>query len=328
MGAYGAVVRWRRGPDGGVGEIIGADPAARARLAELIAAGPSTPAPPPRLGALVADDDGAAHCARVDRILAYIAAGDVYQVNLARRLVAPILADGDALALHAALIAASPAPYAGLLEGDGAIVVSGSPERFLARAAGSALIDTRPIKGTRPRTGEATRDRALAAELAVDPKESAEHLMIVDLERNDLGRVAVTGSVVVERLGYIVELPTLYHRVSTITAELRPDVGLAALLRATFPGGSITGAPKVRAMQIIDELEPARRGPYCGALGFLGAGGSLELAIAIRVAVLAGPELRLHVGGGIVADSVPAHELAETETKAEGWRRALRALAD
>ena len=324
MGAYAAVARWRGA--GGAGEIVG-DRRAVARLRDLVARGAASPVAP-RLGPLrdPDDPDGERHRARVGRVLEYIGAGDVYQVNLARRLVATIEADGDALALYRAIDTAAPAPYAGLIEGEGARVVSGSPECFLARAAGAARIVTRPIKGTRRRTGDARDDAAARAALVADPKDDAEHVMIVDLERNDLGRVAVTGSVRVDRLGYVVELPHLLHKVSEVSAELRPDVGLAALLRATFPGGSITGAPKVRAMQIIDELEPVRRGPYCGAIGYLGAGGAVELAIGIRVAVLAGRELRLHVGGGIVADSDPERELAETEDKAAGWRRALAML--
>ena len=324
LGAYPAVLRW---PAAGPGEVIATDAAAAEALLAAIAAGPRQPGPPPQVGALVADDDGAAHQARVARVLDSIAAGDVYQVNLARRLVAPITADGDALPLYAALTAIAPAPYGGVVEADGARVISGSPERFLSRTGRAARIETRPIKGTRPRTGEPALDAARATDLAAHPKDAAEHLMIVDLERNDLGRVARTGSVVVDRLAYVVELPGLYHLVSTVSAELRDDVDWAALLRATFPGGSITGAPKIRALAIIDELEPARRGPYCGALGWLGSGGAFELAIAIRVATLVGAELRLHVGGGIVADSDPAAELAETEDKAAGWRAALAALA-
>lgn len=343
LAAYDAVVRWPAGAE--IGEIVAVDEAAAARLRAALGLGTAersfgtaersfgtferrfdAPGPAPRLGALVADDDGAAHCARVARIREYIAAGDVYQVNLARRLTAPVETDGDALALHAAITAVAPAPYSGLVEADGVRVVSGSPERFLARAGAGARLDTRPIKGTRRRTGEPDRDAALAADLAAHPKDDAEHLMIVDLERNDLGRVATVGSVRVDELGYVVELPGLYHKVSTVSCELRPDVGWAELLRATFPGGSITGAPKIRAMQIIDELEPARRGPYCGAIGWMGEGGAFALAIAIRVVTLAGGELRLHVGGGIVADSEPAAELAETEDKAAGWRAALARL--
>jgi anthranilate/para-aminobenzoate synthase component I len=334
MAAYSAVARWR-GADARP-ELIGA-PAAVDRLAQALSAptvGPAlapgtTPGAPPRFGPLTCPDDpdGMLHRARVRRVLDYLLAGDAYQVNLARRLSAPVLETGDPLALYAALDAAAPAPYAGLIEGETATVVSGSPECFLSRTGGDARIATRPIKGTRPRIGEPVADAEAAAALSDDPKDTAEHLMIVDLERNDLGRVAVTGSVRVDRLGYVVELPHLYHRVSTVSAELRPEVGLATLLEATFPGGSITGAPKIRAMEIIAELEPVPRGPYCGALGYLGAGGAIELAIAIRIAVLSREALHLHVGGGIVADSDPDRELEETEDKAAGWRRALNALA-
>jgi len=314
LGAYGAIVRWR----GDVPELVGPDATARERLAALLAR-PARPTLPPSFGPFVADDDGDHHLARVERIRDYIAAGDVYQVNLARRLVARVLAPGDALALYAALVETAPAPYGALIEADGVTVISGSPERFLGMEGDR--VETRPIKGTRPRVAGG------ADELAASPKDAAEHLMIVDLERNDLGRVAETGSVAVDDLGYVVELPGLYHKVSRVSARLRADVGYAQLLRATFPGGSITGAPKVRAMQLIDELEPARRGPYCGALGYFGPAGALELAIAIRIGVLVKDELRVHVGGGIVADSDPAAELAETETKAAGWVAALARLA-
>jgi para-aminobenzoate synthetase component 1 len=302
LGAYDAVARCH----GDEHEVIGGS-----WLADAIANGPARPGVPPSLSDLVADDGGDHHMARVERIRDYLAAGDVYQVNLARRLVAKVEAPGDALALYAALSSVAPAPYGALLEADGVTVISGSPERFLASVGDR--VETRPIKGTRPRAPGA------AAELAAAAKDDAEHLMIVDLERNDLGRIAETSSVRVDELGYIVELPALYHKVSRVSAKPRPGTGYAALLRATFPGGSITGAPKVRAMQLIDELEPARRGPYCGALGYFGAGGAFELAIAIRIGVIANRELRVHVGGGIVADSDPAAELAETEAKAAGW---------
>ena len=313
LGAYGAVARWRDGADL---TIVGPD---RAWLEAALDKGPPTLGVPPSFGPLVPDDDGAHHMARVERIRDYLAAGDVYQVNLARRHVAQVTAAGDALALYDALVAVAPAPYGALIEADGVTVVSGSPERFLASSGDR--IETRPIKGTRPRVPGG------AEELAAADKDGAEHLMIVDLERNDLGRIAETGSVRVDELGYVVELPALYHKVSRVSAKPRADVGYAALLRATFPGGSITGAPKVRAMQLIDELEPARRGPYCGAFGFFGADGAFDLAIAIRIGVLVNRELRVHVGGGIVTDSVPAAELAETELKAQGWVAALERLA-
>lgn len=313
LAAYDAIARCR----GGTLEVLGAAPA-RDRLATWLAR-PAPPSLPPSFGPLRPDDDGAHHVARIGRIRDYIAAGDVYQVSLARRLTARIAAPGDAMRVYAALAAVAPAPYGALLECDGVTVISGSPERFLA--ARGDRVETRPIKGTHARTADG------AAQLAASPKDAAEHLMIVDLERNDLGRIAELGSVSVDQLGYIVELPALYHKVSRISARPRPQIGYGDLLRATFPGGSITGAPKLRAMQIIEELEPARRGPYCGALGYFGAEGAFELAIAIRIGVIAGRELRVHVGGGIVADSDPIAELAETELKAAGWTAALAQLA-
>jgi para-aminobenzoate synthetase component I len=326
LGAYDAIVRYPdASADGTVAppQLLG-EPDACARLAARLASasgnGADSPGLPPSLGPLTADDTPDHHRARVERILEYITAGDVYQVNLARRHVAAVRAPGDALALYRTLAAATPAPYGALIEADGVTLLSSSPERFL-RVQGDR-IETRPIKGTRPRVDDPAANRAAAAELAVAEKDSAEHLMIVDLERNDLGRVAEVGSVTVDDLGYVVDFATVLHRVSRISARLLPSTGHAALLRATFPGGSITGAPKLRAMQLIDELEPARRGPYCGAFGYFGAG-TLDLAIAIRVGVLTSRELRIHVGGGIVADSSPAAELAETEDKLAGWRRTL-----
>ena len=290
---------------------------------------------PPSFGPLVAADDGPEfHVARVDRVRDYLAAGDAYQVNLARRLVARVAAPGDALALYAQLARVAPAPYGAVIEADGVTVMSGSPERFIA-TRGDGRVETRPIKGTRARAPDWRCRWPSAPRLphSLSPKDAAEHLMIVDLERNDLGRIAVPGSGVASiALAYPVELPALHHLVSRVSGQPRAGVTYAQLLRAMFPGGSITGAPKVRAMQIIDELEPARRGPYCGALGYFGAGGRFDLAIGIRIGVLAGGELRQTCtsGGGIVADeSDPAAELAETETKAARlargfWRRHAR----
>ena len=324
LAAYPALAWW---PAGATAAAIAAvDAEAGARLHATLTTVPPRLGPAPTLGPLAADRDGAAHEAGVRAIAQYLAAGDVYQVNLARRLRAAIERPGDALAIYAALHAVAPAAYGALLEADGVTVVSGSPECFLRRAGDR--LETLPIKGTRPRTGDAAIDRAAADDLRAHPKDAAEHLMIVDLERNDLGRVAVTGSVTVDELGAVVELPALYHKVSTVSARPRPGTTWAALLRATFPGGSITGAPKLRAMQIIDELEPVARGPYCGALGWFGTGGGLDLAIAIRIATLTADELAIHVGGGIVADSDPAAELAETDDKAAGWRAALARLRD
>jgi anthranilate synthase component 1 len=269
----------------------------------------------PWLGPLAADDDGERHCARVARILEYIRAGDVYQVNLARRLVSRISAPGDALRVYAALAEVAPAPYGALIEADGVTVISGSPERFLG-AVGDR-IETRPIKGTRPRTAGG------AQELAASAKDAAEHLMIVDLERNDLGRVCRVGSVRVDAFAEIASLPTVHHLVSTVRGRLRADVDLAALLAATFPGGSITGAPKIRAMEIIAELETEARGVYTGALGLLAPGGDVELGLPIRTAVVRDGTLTYGAGGGIVADSDAGRELAECWTKTSGLRRVL-----
>jgi para-aminobenzoate synthetase component 1 len=313
LAAYGAVARW----SGGDAEIIGHDDAARARLADALA----RPAPPvlaPRFRAFTTDDDAPHHIARVERVRDYLAAGDVSQVNLARRLIARIASPGDALALYAALAAVAPAPYGALIEADGATLVSGSPQRFLASVGDR--IETRPIKGTRARGDGA------AAALAAAASDAAEHRVIVELERADLDKIAETGSVTVDQLGYVIELPALCHLVSRVSARPRPGTGYAALLRATFPSASITGAPKLRAMQLIDELEPVRRGPYCGALGYFGAGGAFDLAVAIRTGVLSRDELRVHVGAGVVADSDAAAEVAETELKAFGWIAALDQL--
>jgi para-aminobenzoate synthetase component 1 len=313
LAAYGAIARW----SGGDAELIGPDHDARARLAGALA----RPAPPvlaPSFRAFTTEDDAAHHFARVERVRDYLAAGDVSQVHLARRLIARIATPGDLLALYAALAEVAPAPYGALIEADGATLVSGSPERFLASIGDR--IETRPIKGT------CARGDGAAAALAAAPNTAAEHRKIVDLERDDLGKIADAGSVTVDRLGYVVELPALCHLVSRVSAKPRPGTGYAALLRATFPSASVTGAPKLRAMQLIDELEPVRRGPYCGVLGYFGAGGAFDLAVAIRTGVVSRDELRVHVGGGIVADSDATAELAETELKAFGWVAALEHL--
>jgi para-aminobenzoate synthetase component 1 len=259
------------------------------------------------------------YLAAAGRILDYVAAGDVYQVNLTLPFAAPWTA--PAWALHARLARAHPVPHAAYLDVGAAQLVANSPELFLRRRG--SRIETRPIKGTRPRARAAARDAQLAAELRGDPKERAEHVMIVDLERNDLGRVSVPGSVVVDVLARVESHPTVHHLVSVVSGRLRPGIGLAELLRATFPGGSITGAPKVRAMEVIRELEPWPRGPYTGALGVLHPGGDLELGLAIRTAVVEGGVLRYSAGGGIVADSDPERELAEAWLKTAALRLAL-----
>ncbi|MBX3181384.1 MAG: anthranilate synthase component I family protein [Polyangiaceae bacterium] len=263
-------------------------------------------------------DDPAAHRARIERALTHIAAGDIYQVNLARRF--SYIRAGGHLALLAAAAAHGVAPYAAALTLGERQVVSLSPELFLSLEPGGELT-TIPIKGTRPRGHDAAADLALQRELDQDPKERAELAMILDVERNDLGRVAVTGSVQLADPPYIATHPTLHHRQARLTATLRPELGRAALLRAMLPSGSVTGAPKVRAMELIARLEPVRRGLYTGAYGHVSHDGGLTLAMAIRTLCLTGELGRYHVGGGIVADSDPERELEETEWKALAWTR-------
>ncbi|HXJ21457.1 MAG TPA: anthranilate synthase component I family protein [Polyangia bacterium] len=301
--------------------ILAQDGAAARRLTAALAR-PLPPPRPPRLGALQAVDPELRFLAAVRRILAYELAGDTYQVNLSRRLSAD-WHEGEPVSLAAALRASAPAPQAAFIaEGPGRAIVGNSPERFLSLSC-DGVVETCPIKGTRPRAAMSAVDAEVVTELCASPKDRAEHVMIVDLERNDLGRVCRVGSVEVTALARVVSLATVHHLESTVRGTLRPGVGLAGLLAATFPGGSITGAPKRRAMEIIDELEPRPRGLYTGATGWLGAAGDLDLAIAIRTGTLADGRLELSVGGGVVIESTPEGELAETAVKA----RAFAALA-
>jgi len=263
------------------------------------------------------------YLAGVDRARRYIEAGDIYQVNLSQRF--STLCSDSGFDLYGTLRRVSPAPFSAYLdlrdELSGVEILSSSPERFLL--ADGSYLETRPIKGTRPRGATEAADRALAAELLASSKDRAEHVMIVDLERNDLGRVARTGSVAVPELARLESYRQVHHLTSTVTAERRGGVGLEALLRATFPGGSITGAPKIRALEIIDELEPTVRGVYTGSIGYVSAHGRLDLNIAIRTITLADGVAHLHVGGAIVHDSEAEAEYTETLDKARGMARAL-----
>ena len=256
--------------------------------------------------------------AAVQRAIDYICAGDMFQVNLSQRLSTEW--DGDAFALYARLRHESPAPFAALVRLGGADVISASPERFLHRRGN--MIETRPIKGTRPRMTDAAADRRQALSLRSSAKDVAENVMIVDLARNDLGRIAEFGTVSVEELCGLESHPGVHHLVSTITARTRADVSASDVIRATFPPGSVTGAPKVRALEIIEELEPVRRGPYCGAVGWFGPGDELELSVAIRTMIAAQGALHLHVGGAVTADSDPAGEWQESMHKAARLLRA------
>lgn len=321
---YDAYVAFDERP--GPAVIIASSAEAARRMATWVSEARPAPAQAVDCTALSELEPPERHLSSVTRGLAYIQAGDIYQVNLARRLRCSMAGDrrlAPGLGLWRRLQSEAPAPF-GIWLGDGAegtALVGNSPERFLYKRPGG-FIETCPIKGTRPR-GRPMLDAQYAAELLASEKDRAEHVMIVDLERNDLGRVCRTGSVHVGELCKLVSLPTVHHLVSTVCGQLRDDVDLPGLLRATFPGGSITGAPKIRAMEIIEELEPARRGPYSGATGWLGAAGDLDLAVAIRTALVRDGQLTLWVGGGIVADSQPEDELAETWAKARAFTRAL-----
>jgi para-aminobenzoate synthetase component I len=264
-------------------------------------------------------EDRACYLAAVDRIREYIRSGDVYQANLAQRFTAAY--SGDPYALYLRLRRQSPAPFACYLAHDSGAIVSCSPERFLQ--VRGRRIETRPIKGTRTRGTNIEEDTRLSAELAGSAKERAELLMIVDLERNDLGRVCQPGSIRVEDLYRVEDHPTVKHLVATVSGELRPDVDLVDVLKATFPGGSITGAPKVRAMQVIRELETHDRGIYTGAIGYLGFDGSCDLNIAIRTIDCRDGLATYHVGAGIVWDSERQSEFDETLAKGRALRAAL-----
>ena len=255
----------------------------------------------------------------VARIKQWIAAGHIYQANLSQGFIASVR--GDLFSLYETLREASPAPMAAYLKLDGREILSSSPESFL-KISGRG-IETRPIKGTRPRFSDPDEDRRSAYELQTSAKEIAELVMITDLLRNDLGQVCEFGSVEVSDMLRLETLAQVHHLVSTVTGTLRPDVDALAAIAACFPGGSITGAPKKRAMEIIRELEQAPRGIYCGAIGWLGYNGESSFNIAIRTLVRNGDQLIYQVGAGIVADSDPEKEYEETLHKAAGIRLAI-----
>jgi len=260
-----------------------------------------------------------AFVARVQRAQQYIRAGDIYQVNLSQRLAAPLTVSG--WEFYQRLTAISPAPFSAFLDGGDFQIASASPELFL-RLSG-AQMQTRPIKGTRPRASDPTRDAQWTYELRTSAKEMAELVMITDLLRNDLGKVCEFGSVQVPDLARLERFAQVQHLVSTVEGRLRASVSHTEAFAACFPGGSVTGAPKFRAMEIIDELEPIARGPYTGALGYLGFNRETQLSMIIRTAICSQDTVWFNVGAGIVADSSPAAEYEETLTKAAGFLAAL-----
>jgi anthranilate synthase component 1 len=266
--------------------------------------------------AAIHEDDPEAYLERVRRGKEYVAAGDIYQTNLSRAWRVELENDPDMAALYNRLCSANPAPFAALAQWRGAAIVSSSPER-LVRVEGRR-VDTRPIAGTRPRSRRPGDDLAEMTALVEHPKERAEHIMLIDLERNDLGRVCDAGTVKVDELMTIESYAHVHHIVSNVSGRLRADVTPIEALRAVFPGGTITGVPKFRCMQIIAELEGVGRGAYTGSLGYLDRNGTLDLNILIRTMTVTGRRIEFRAGAGIVADSEPQRELAETRAKAKG----------
>ncbi len=308
------------------------DPAARRARARaraeavagrLAAAPAALPTPAAATAGWEAELDRATYEGRVARVLDYIRAGDIFQANFTGRFLARRPAGLPLFDLYRRLLALSPAPFAACLHwGDGRGLASASPERFLSLGA-DGRIETRPIKGTRPRGATPREDAELARDLAASVKDRAENLMITDLLRNDIGRVARIGSVRVPALCAVETFASVHHLVSVVEGRLRPGLGPVDLLRATFPGGSITGAPKIRAMEIIDELEEARRGPYCGSIAWIGFDGAMDSSIVIRTLTVTPDRVVAQAGGGIVADSDPGREHEEMMVKIAPLLRAL-----
>lgn len=257
----------------------------------------------------------------IEKIQKYILDGDVFQVNLSRGWQGEFTKEVDAGSLYRALCRNNPAPFAGLVHWDKYVLMSSSPERLVSVSGGE--IQSRPIAGTRPRGTNHDSDLALSRELLAHPKERAEHIMLIDLERNDLGRVCKTGTVEVDELMVVESYEHVHHIVSNVRGRLAVDVSPVDVIRAVFPGGTITGCPKVRCMQIIAELEQHGRSFYTGSVGYLGLDGSMDLNILIRSMLLHGRHIGFRTGAGIVADSNPDAELAETEDKARGLLMAL-----
>ncbi|MFW2389479.1 MAG: anthranilate synthase component I family protein [Polyangiales bacterium] len=300
--------------------IVGDDQSACDRFMSRLDRAEESPVPTPVIGDIDVDDAGE-HRGAIEKALEYIGMGEVYEVNVARRWQAAF--EGDALQLWQAMRTASRVPLGMFLDCDDHAVLACTMERFIHWDAWSRTLVTRPIKGTIRR--EATEDGA-SERLLADPKERAEHSMIVDLMRNDLGRVAEVGTVNVDAPLIVEPFTGLYHLVSTVSCVTRPEVALADVLEATFPPGSVTGAPKIRALEIIEELEKHPRGVYCGALGFIDHDGGLSLAVAIRTATVRDGMVSYWAGGGIVEASDPDREVAETELKARVFLDAVQSL--
>lgn len=309
-----------------VGETAQDHDQALADLADPVTVTASTESPGLPIELYIECDPPEQFMAGVERIHDYLLAGDVFQVNLSRGWQAKSATSIDPIALYQRLMRSNPAPFAGLARLPGGTLISSSPERLVSLRQGQ--IQTRPIAGTRPRAVGKAADQALSNELLANLKERAEHIMLIDLERNDLGRVCQPGSVEVDELMVLESYAHVHHIVSNVRGMAKAEVDATDVLAAVFPGGTITGCPKVRCMQIIAELEGVGRSFYTGAMGYLGHDGSLDMNILIRTLCVHehdnATRLSFRTGAGIVADSKPAAELAETESKAEGLLRALR----
>jgi len=318
------VMARRSSADGGTVADEGDPIAWVEETAARVAAGPAAAAVRPlRLTAPLAPHwERATYLAAVARVQRYIAAGDIFQANLAQRFAAPV-DDGDPWDLYLRLRAINPAPFAGFLRGGDFAVVSSSPERLVR--VEDRVVESRPIAGTFRRPAQAGEVEATAAALRADPKERAEHLMLVDLIRNDLGRVCLYGTIEVDELLATEVYSHVVHLVSNVRGRLHPKQDVVDCLRACFPGGTITGVPKVRCMEILDELEPFYRGPYTGALAYFSDTGAMDTNILIRTITVRGGRALLHAGGGIVADSDPEREYQETLHKAAALVEALGA---
>lgn len=293
-----------------------------AQLAQTLGAEPHR-APSNIAGTWRAETTRGEHEGRIATTIEAIGCGDIYQANITQRFLAEIPRTVASFDLYLRLRRATAAPFAAFINaGEDLHIMSASPERFLKVDAGGA-VETRPIKGTRPRGLTPAEDHALAAELLASPKDRAENLMIVDLLRNDLARVCAPGSIAVPVLCGLETFPAVHHLVSVVTGHLRAGATPVDLLRAAFPGGSVTGAPKIKAMEIIHDLEPTARGPYCGAIAWLGFDGAMDSSIVIRTLVRHGTTLVAQAGGGIVAESEPAREYEESVTKVKPLLRVL-----
>ena len=333
FGLYDSV--WRFDEHSRRSDIVGKSAGARRSLAEAIARGDDStgraPAFDPLLGqgahsSSNADDERTEYVQRVERALSHIRTGEVQHLDLTRRLVAEIRENGDPMALYAALMRTDPAPYSAFLstqlgeQSNPSFILSASPVRFLTREPKGELIESRPFAGMRPRTGDAERDREIAAEMAADPKGRALLQAIVDATSGGLGQIASPGTVTADEMS-VQERPHEYHLASRVAGELQPNITFPQIIRTMLPWAASAGVPLVRALELIDALEPTRRRLHHGTIGYLGLGGAMDLAFSTKTALLSQGQLTVNVSDCITADTDAAASLAETERQANAWRK-------